>query len=70
MLKGLSIGEHLGDIIAATRRPELEELNLELNGIEPEFCQYLTMNINFETIRHLNISHNWIGLHGLERLKD
>ncbi len=28
------------------------------------------MLLNFETIQHLNISNNWIGLHGLELLID
>jgi hypothetical protein len=26
--------------------------------------------VNFETLEHLNISSNWMGLHGLERIKD
>eukprot|EP00347_Sterkiella_histriomuscorum_P020245 403338537 len=54
----------------AIKRPQIEEVNLELNGIEPEYCLYFQMLLNFETLQHLNISHNWIGLHGLELIKD
>lgn len=28
------------------------------------------MILNFQTIQHLNLSHNWIGMQGLEHLKD
>ena len=48
--KGLRIGEHLGDMIAACKRPQIEELSFELNGIEPEFTLYFQMCLNFETI--------------------
>ena len=69
-LKGIRVADHLGDIIAACKRPCIKELNLEYNGIEPEFCLYFQMILDFEHLEHLNISHNWIGLHGLELLKD
>lgn len=69
-LKGLRLVDHLADVINACKRDTLKELNLEYNGIEPEMCVYLPMIINFETLEHLNVSHNWLGLHGLELLKD
>jgi len=69
-LKALRIGEKLGDLVACCKNPSLKELNLEYNGIEPEYCLLLTMIINFEHLEHLNISHNWIGMHGIERLYD
>jgi Ran GTPase-activating protein (RanGAP) involved in mRNA processing and transport len=41
-----------------------------MNGIEPNFCIYFKHMINFETIEHLNISYNWIGMEGLEHIRE
>lgn len=67
-MKGLRIADKLGEVIAACRRPEIKELNLEYNGIEPDFCLYFQHIINYETLEHLNISHNWIGMQGIEHM--
>jgi len=69
-LKALRIGENLGDMISCFKRENLKELSLEMNGIEPVFCVYLKHMINFDTIEHLNISYNWIGMEGLEHLRE
>ncbi len=69
-LRALRIGENLGDMLPCFKRANLKEISLEMNGIEPDFCLYLKHLINFETIEHLNISYNWIGMEGLEHLKE
>ena len=69
-IKGMRIGDHLQDFIKSIKRPQIKHLDLELNGIESESVLYLNYILNFETIVSLNISSNWIGLHGLERIKD
>lgn len=69
-LRALRIGENIGDMLPCFRRENLRELSLEMNGIEPEFCVYFKHMINFETIEHLNVSYNWIGMEGLEHMKE
>lgn len=69
-MNGLRIGEKLGDLVSLCKNQTLKELSLELNGIEPDFCLYFPMIINFDHLQSLNISHNWIGMAGLEHLKD
>jgi Leucine Rich repeat len=66
----MRIGERIGDLIPCFKRDNLKKLSLELNGIEPDFCLYFQHCINFEVLEHLNISHNWIGMQGLEHLKE
>ena len=41
-LIGMSIVDHLGDLSTAVMRPKLKKLSLPQNGIEPEFCLYLS----------------------------
>lgn len=60
----------MGDMIQACKRPNLKSLELELNGIEAEYCLYFSHLINFETLESFNISSNWIGWIGIERMKD
>ena len=69
-MRALRIGEKIGDLVAACKSPKLREINLEYNGIEPDFCMYFQMILNFETLEHLDISHNWVGHVGIEHLKD
>jgi len=69
-LRALRIGENIGDMLPCFRRDNLRELSLEMNGIEPEFCVYFKHMINFETIEHLNVSYNWIGMEGLEHMRE
>ncbi|TNV79528.1 hypothetical protein FGO68_gene9274 [Halteria grandinella] len=69
-LKGLRIGEKIGDLVSLCKNSQLKELSLELNGIEPDFCLYFRMILNMETLQHLNLSQNWIGMLGLEHLRD
>ncbi len=69
-VNGMRIGDHLGELIKACKRPNLKSLELELNGIEAEFCLYFSHLINFETLESFNISNNWIGWIGVERMKD
>lgn len=69
-LKGMRIGENLGEFMKSCKNPNIKHLDLELNGIEAEYVLYLNLILNFETLESLNISNNWIGLMGLERIKD
>lgn len=66
----MRIGENIGELKGACKRPSIKTLELELNGIEPEYCLYLPHLINFETLESLNLSNNWIRMVGLERIKD
>lgn len=66
----MRIGDHLGELIKACKRPDLKSLDLELNGFEADFCLYFSYVINFETLESFNISNNWIGWIGIERMKD
>mgnify|MGYP001580504587 CR=1 FL=1 len=69
-LNGMRIGEHLGELVKIGKRPNLKHLELGLNGIEPEYCLYFENIINFETLETFDISNNWIGYIGIERMKD
>jgi len=69
-LSGLRIGEHLGDLTKACKKPTLKCLNLSLNGIEPEFTILFPHIINFEKLEEFDITANWIGCVGVERIKD
>jgi Leucine-rich repeat (LRR) protein len=69
-LKALRIGEKIGDLVAACKNAQIKDINLEYNGIEPDFCLYIQMIVNFETLERLDLSHNWVGHIGLEHMKD
>lgn len=69
-LKALRIGEKIGDLVAACKNASIKDINLEYNGIEPDFCLYIQMIVNFETLEKLDLSHNWVGHTGLEHMKD
>lgn len=67
---GMQIGEHLGDLVGACKRPNIKSLDLKLNGIEADYCIYFGFILNFNTIEELNLSQNWILLNGLERMTE
>jgi hypothetical protein len=69
-VSGMRIGDHLGDLVPAFKNAKTKSLSLELNGIEPESCLYLNFIINFDHLMELNLNNNWIGINGIERLKD
>ena len=68
-LNGMSIVDHIGDLVQAVNRPKLKILKLPLNGIEAEYCLYFNHLLNFETLVHLDLSSNWFGVPGLSRFK-
>lgn len=68
-LNGMSIVDHIGDLVQAVNRPKLRILKLPLNGIEAEYCVYFNHLLNFETLLHLDLSSNWFGVAGLSRFK-
>jgi hypothetical protein len=68
-LRGMSIVDHIGDLVQAVNRPKLQTLKLPLNGIEAEYCLYFNHLLNFETLLHLDLSSNWFGVPGLSRFK-
>jgi len=69
-LKGMRVGEHIADLAPAAKHAKTKSLNLELNGIEPEYVLYLRYLINFQTLECLDLTGNWIGLGGLTTIKD
>lgn len=69
-LVGMSICDHLGDLVQAVNRPKLKKLSLPHNGIEPEFCLFFKQMLPYETLEELNLSNNWFGMVGLARFKD
>ena len=68
-LIGLSLVDHLHEMVTAIKRPKLKHLSLPLNGIEQEYCQYFNYMFSFETLESLNLSSNWFGQQGLKRFK-
>jgi hypothetical protein len=68
-LRGMSIVDHIGDLVQAVNRPKLKTLKLPLNGIESEYCLYFNHLLNFDTLLHLDLSSNWFGVPGLSRFK-
>ena len=68
-LKGMSIVDHIGELVQAVNRPKLHTLKLPLNGIEAEYCLYFTHMLPFSTLIHLDLSNNWFGDAGLSRFK-
>ena len=65
----MRIGEKLGDLVSACKSHKIKEINLEFNGIEPDFCIYFQMILNFETLECLDLSHNWVGHTGLDHMR-
>jgi hypothetical protein len=37
-LRGMALGENIGDLVKALNRPNIKKLDLSMNGIEAEFC--------------------------------
>jgi Ran GTPase-activating protein (RanGAP) involved in mRNA processing and transport len=68
-LKGMSIVDHIGDLVQAVNRPQLKTLKLPLNGIEAEYCLYFNHLLSFDSLTHLDLSSNWFGVPGLSRFK-
>ena len=68
-LIGMSIVDHLEDLIMAVKRPKLKKLSIPYNGITSEFCECFQHMFNFKTLEELNLSSNWFGMTGLQRFK-
>ena len=68
-LIGMSIVDNLHELVMAVRRPKLKKFSIPYNGIEQEYCLYFKDMLNFETLQHLDLSCNWFGMAGLERVK-
>ena len=70
-LVGTGISSNLGELAEAFRRPTIESINIQYNGIIKE---YLTVNFkhifNFENLVELDFSNNWFGIDGLYEVKD
>lgn len=70
-LLGTGIGENLDLFVQCLKKPNIESLDLQYNGLTASAITACFKHIvNFDTLISLNISQNWFGIDGLHAIKD
>ena len=70
-LIGTSIGENLDYYVDCLKKPGIEQLDLQYNGITANTIKACFKHIvNFDTLTSINFTQNWFGIDGLFEIKD